>query len=217
MTQAKNNSRTRVKVCGITRPSDAVFAVSLGVDAIGMIVYADSPRKIDIEQAKSIRSVVPAFVSLVGVYVNATKEFINQTAQEIGLDVVQLHGSETNDFGQSLNTEFVKAIRAKDPEQVNESVNQFPDARAILLDPYVKGQAGGTGHQLETQLWPRQANQALVLAGGLSPTNLQNALSTFKPYAVDLNSGLESSPGIKNAQLLENAMRIINNHSFSHE
>ena len=217
MIQAKKNSRTRVKICGITRPSDAVYAVSLGVDAIGMIMYADSPRKINIEQAKSIRSVVPAFVSLVGVYVNATKEFINQTAQEIGLDLVQLHGSETNDFGQSLNTAFIKAIRAKSSEQVNESVNQFPDARAILLDPYVKGQAGGTGHQLEAQLWPKQVNQALVLAGGLSPTNLQNALSTFEPYAVDLNSGLESSPGIKNAQLLENAMQIINNHSLSNK
>lgn len=217
MLQAQNNLRTRVKVCGMTRPSDAALAVSLGVDAIGMILYADSPRTINAAQAKLIRSVVPAFVSLVGVYVNAPKEFINQTTQEIGLDLVQLHGNETNAFGRSLSSPFIKAIRAKEPKQVSDSVSQFPDAKALLLDPYVKGMAGGTGHQLDAQLWPNKVDQALILAGGLSPTNLQIALSTFKPYAVDLNSGLESAAGIKDPQLLESAIKIVNEHSSSYK
>jgi len=201
--------RTRVKVCGITRRSDAELAISLGVDAIGMILHADSPRVIALEQAQQIRAIVPAFVSLVGVFVNASQDLVNRTSDQLGLDLVQLHGSEDNAFGESLNRPFIKAIRAKSAEQVAESVTQFQSARALLLDPYVKGQAGGTGHRLESGLWPKSSDQPLILAGGLSPQNLDNAMAVFQPFAVDLNSGVESAPGVKDHALLEQAVAMV--------
>lgn len=205
--------RTRVKACGITRPSDAELAVSLGVDAIGMILHADSPRTIALEQAQEIRAVVPAFVSLVGVFVDAPRALIDQAANAIGLDLIQLHGNEDNAFGESLNTPFIKAIRAKAPQQVNDSVAQFTSAKGLLLDPYVKGQAGGTGQRLQHDLWPKNSVRPLILAGGLSPQNLASALSVFRPFAVDLNSGIESAPGLKDSAMLGQAMRIVHAHT----
>ena len=205
--------RTRIKLCGVTRVADAEHAVDCGVDAIGMIFHPPSPRNISIEQAQQIRQVVPAFVTLVGVFVDVSAELINQTAAQIGLDLVQLHGNETNDFGRCLNTPFIKAIRAKNAAQVATNVRQFADARAILLDPYVKGLNGGTGHQLNPEFWPHKHSQPLILAGGLAPNNLASALTQLQPYALDINSGVESQAGIKDNSLLEQAVGIVRAHA----
>jgi len=190
----------------MTNPDNVRSAVSLGVDAIGMILHANSPRTISVEQAQLIRQQVPAFISLVGVFVDCDADTINQYSSKIGLDLVQLHGQEANAFGRELNSPFIKAIRAKDTEQISKEINNYPDARALLLDPYVKGQHGGTGKQLDLSLWPNQATVPLILAGGLNASNVQEAASSVSPFAVDLNSGLESSPGVKDMALLEKAL-----------
>lgn len=180
-------------------------AVDMGIDAIGMILHADSPRLISVQQAQDIRAQVPAFVTLVGVFVDCSAAQINQAIADIGLDLVQLHGAETDEFGASLNAPFIKAIRAKSSSQVNAAAAAFPSARALLLDPYVAGQHGGTGQNLDLSLWP-STSQHLVLAGGLTPENVAAAVSQVKPFAVDMNSGLETSPGVKDLALLERAL-----------
>ncbi len=201
--------RTRIKICGMTEPDKVKAAVGMGVDAIGMILHADSPRVISVEAAKEIRSEVPAFVSLVGVFVDCDALRINQLSQSIGLDLVQLHGSESNEFSQELDTPFIKAIRARDETQVLAELNSYPSARALLLDPYVKGQHGGTGKRLDTQCWPQNSEQNLILAGGLSADNVASLITELKPFAVDFNSGVEDSPGVKNLDLLAAAINAV--------
>lgn len=200
--------RIRVKVCGMTRPKDVRTAVELGVDAIGMILHADSPRTISVEQAKKIREQVPAFVSLVGVFVDCPAAKIKDYASAIGLDLIQLHGAESNDFGVSLEIPFIKAIRARSIAQVSQAITEFPNARALLLDPYVKGQHGGTGQSLSSQLWPDTV-QNLILAGGLSADNVASAAAKLSPFAVDLNSGIETAPGIKSGEKIAKAMAAL--------
>ena len=202
-------ARTRIKVCGMSQPENVSAAVACGVDAIGMILHADSPRTISLEQAQAVRSVVPAFVSLVGVFVDCDAEKINRYCEQASLDLVQLHGSESNGFGKQLSRPFIKAIRAQSKDQLNEQVQQYPDARALLLDPYVKGQHGGTGKQLDLTLWPVNSEQPLILAGGLSNENVKGAVQAVSPFAVDLNSGIEDSPGLKNINLLEQAIKSL--------
>ena len=206
-----NLRRTRIKICGMTEPRTVACAVELGVDAIGMILYADSPRTISIDKAIEIRSMVPAFVTLVGVFVNAPISFMTDSYEKIGLDLLQLHGDEDADFVQSLGLPYVKAIRARSIAQVEQNILNFEKARAILLDPYVKGQHGGTGQALNLDLWPASLAEStnIILAGGLSPSNVSQRLAAVSPYAVDLNSGIERSPGQKSISLMTEAVRAV--------
>lgn len=206
-------NRTKVKVCGMTQATQVAELVNLGVDAVGVILHANSPRVISIEQAELIRAEIPAFISMVGVFVDCKIETVNTYTQQIGLDLVQLHGSETNSYASELNTQYIKAIRAKDVDQVTNDIKQHPNARALLLDPYVKGQHGGTGQQLDESVWPnkddRTVKQKIILAGGLSADNLSHSLKTYQPYAVDLNSGIEVSPGLKDMKLVAKCLTIL--------
>lgn len=200
---------TRIKICGMTQPEQVKAAVNSGVDAIGVILYANSPRMINLEQAHAIRAEVPAFVSLVGVFVDADKVFIENAIKYLHLDLIQLHGDEGNEFGLSLSRPFVKAVRAKTAEQVSAEILNYPDAAALLFDPYVKGQHGGTGQTLDCNLWPHKNVKPLILAGGLSAINVAEKIRQLSPYAVDLNSGLEDTPGVKNIDLICQAIRAI--------
>lgn len=193
----------------MTRPHEVRAAVDLGVDAIGMILHANSPRLIDLKVAQAIRQEVPAFVSLVGVFVDADAAVINHYISEIGLDLVQLHGGETNQFGSALQVPFIKAIRAKNRQQMTRDLASFPSARALLLDPYVEGLHGGTGQQLDSTLWPTSVAQKLILAGGLSAKNIAKACELVTPFAVDLNSGVESEPGRKDSSKLAAALSAL--------
>ncbi|MFT6098731.1 MAG: phosphoribosylanthranilate isomerase [Arenicella sp.] len=207
----KVQNRTRIKICGMTNVAQVEHAVCLGVDAIGMILQANSPRLISLKQARLIRDVVPSFVTLVGVFVDADHEQIERSIDAVGLDLIQLHGLETDALGQTLSRPYIKAIRAKTAEQVNHDCAKFPNAQAILLDPYVKGQHGGTGQTLGLDLWPSSnVAQPLILAGGLSADNVAMRIRQFSPFAVDLNSGLEIEPGIKDLGLVTKAIEQIN-------
>lgn len=199
------NPRVKVKLCGMRQPEQVRAAVDLGVDAIGMILHANSPRLIDVKQAQLIRREIPAFVSLVGVFVDCAADTIDHYAKQIGLDLAQLHGNESDDFGKRLSVPYIKAIRARSAEQVAAQVTVYPSARALLLDPYVEDQHGGTGQKLDLDLWP-QSEHKLILAGGLSHQNVAAATAEAKPFAVDFNSGLESAPGVKDLTLVEQAL-----------
>lgn len=207
-------SRIKVKVCGMTQADQVESLVILGVSAIGVILHAKSPRIITVDQALEIRQRIPAFISMVGVFVDCPIEKVNDYSDRIGLDLVQLHGAESMDYASQLNTHYVKAIRAKNLEQVARDIECHPSARAILLDPYVKGQHGGTGKQLDTTTWPTSNGDSnkqkkLILAGGLSVENLLTSVNKFKPYAVDLNSGVEISPGIKDIDSVAECLMIL--------
>jgi len=191
----------------MTDVTQVAFAVSQGVDAIGMILHADSPRKITLERAQLIRQVVPAFVSLVGVFVDADQKFIERSIETADLDIVQLHGDENESFATSLSKPYIKAVRAKTIEQVSNECENYSTARGILLDPYLKGQHGGTGKSLCSTLWPADIDtRPLILAGGLSAENLGLRIQQLLPFAIDLNSGLETRPGVKDPVLVANAV-----------
>lgn len=203
--------RVRAKICGITRPQDARVAVECGVDAIGMILYADSRRTITEKAALEIRKVVPSSVCLIGVFVNALQHRVLELYKLLSLDLIQLHGEEPPEYARQLNLPFIRAIRAKSSQQVLEDIDAYSGARAVLLDPYVKGQHGGTGQQLDTEFWPESAAKttSLILAGGLSPSNIFESLESVNPFGVDLNSGLELSPGVKCEEKIRHIMSSI--------
>ncbi len=203
--------RTRIKICGVTRSDDATMAVRLGVDAIGMILYANSPRTVSLARAQEVRKAVPAFVSLVGVFVDAPLTQVKEISQLLQLSYVQLHGDESRDYAAELDLPYIKAVRAKNPEQISDVIKEHASAHAILLDPYVDGLHGGTGKVLDGDLWPNLdaphgKSKALVLAGGLSPINVRQRIKELSPFAVDLNSGLETAPGHKSSELMRQAI-----------
>jgi len=203
-------NRTRIKVCGMTRVEDVRAAVSMGVDAIGLIFHPASPRFISIERAQEIRKAVPAFVSLVGVFVDAEADFVVRHVRSIGLDTIQLHGVETHAYTSNLSCPYIKALRVQSSQQIKEAAQRYHDALGLLLDPYVKGQHGGTGQLLDQRHWPSESlSRPLILAGGLSADNVAQRVNELAPYAVDLNSGVEVEPGVKDLALLQLAINEV--------
>ena len=212
--------KTRVKVCGLTLPEQAAAIADLGVDAIGVILHADSPREITLEQARLIRRAVPPFTLLVGVFVDASAAYINDAVKTVGLNLVQLHGAESPELASQVIVPTIKAIRARSQADITLTIANHPKASAYLLDPYHANKHGGTGQRLDASLWPNSqmnVNQLpLILAGGLSPSNLSDALETFQPYAVDLNSGVEESPGVKNVSKVASAIQVVHDFDKRH-
>lgn len=202
-------SRTRVKICGITRPEDAVLAARLGADALGLMFYAGSKRHISLTQAQAIRAVVPAFVSLVGLFVNPAREQVLSVLAAVHLDCLQFHGDEDPAFCASFGLPYLKALRMApdlDDAGLDKLIGQYAQANAILLDAWDPVHAGGTGKTFD---WSRAAqcvqrsSVPIVLAGGLDADNAARAIETVKPWALDLSSGVESEPGIKDPKRLQ--------------
>ncbi len=189
---------TRVKVCGITRPEDAMAGVEEGVDALGFVFYAKSPRYITPEKAKSIITLLPPFVVAVGVFVNETASRIHRIIRACGIHAVQLHGEESAEFCQGLETKVIKAFRVNSAaHDLSPTLAEYA-VDAILLDAYVGDIPGGTG---KTFPWEKAAevkgHGPLILAGGLTPDNVGDAISCVHPYAVDVSSGVEVRLGCK--------------------
>ena len=195
--------RTRVKVCGITRVEDALSAVHAGVDAIGLVFYAPSPRCVSIAQAQTIVAAMPPFVSVVGLFVNATIAEIQSILAQVHLDVIQFHGDETpQDCEQAsaqINLPYYKAIRVKPDTNLLQYAIDFKAAKALLLDTYSEQAYGGTGHAFDWNLIPKNLTKSVILAGGLVPENVADAIKQVQPYAVDVSGGVELTKGIKDA------------------
>jgi len=192
-------TRTRVKICGITRPEDARFAALSGVDAIGLVFYEPSPRAVSIKQAQQIIYALPAFTSVVGLFVNASTEYINHVLAHVPLDVLQFHGDESVAFCQQFHRPYIKAIRMEKGVDLVNYAHEYVDAQALLLDTYVKGVQGGTGTCFDWQRVPTNLSKPIILAGGLTPQNITTAINTVHPYAVDISGGVEQAKGIKDA------------------
>lgn len=189
-----------VKICGITRVEDAKLAVSLGATAIGFIFWPASPRAIAPGQARSIVDALPASVATVGVFVNASRDEIETAAEAANVSAVQLHGDETPDLARSLSRGVIKAVAlGEDAEQV---LNDWAGTM-VLLDAHDPARRGGTGRVID---WDRAASIArtrdVILAGGLGPANVVDAVTRVRPAGIDVSSGVESSPGVKDHEKL---------------
>ena len=201
--------RVRVKICGITRVEDALSAVEQGADAIGLVFYDQSPRNVSINQAVEIASHIPAFVSVVGLFVNAEPSFINEVISNVKIDLLQFHGDESPEECASYSLPFIKAIRVKSDTNLVQYAKDYSTAKALLLDAYTEGVAGGTGHVFDWNLIPKQLAKPIILAGGLKADNVAQAIQQVMPYAVDVSGGVEASKGIKDAAKIAAFMRQV--------
>jgi len=190
--------RVRVKICGITRVEDGLAAAAAGADAIGM-VFADSPRQVHPEQARAILQGLPPFIKVVGLFVDATPDRIRQVLGQVPLDLIQFHGREAPETCRVIGRPYIKAIAMKPGVDVRAEAARYPDAAGVLLDTYRPGQSGGTGETFDWAQVPKDLDKPLILAGGLTPDNVADAVRTVHPYAVDVSSGVELSKGIKDA------------------
>ncbi len=209
----KQYNRTRVKICGITRVEDALEAVNAGADAIGLVFYAPSPRFITIKQAQQIVVALPPFVNVVGLFVNAPKAEIEAVLSKVHLDTIQFHGDETPSECEQIKLPYYKAIRVKGDTNLLQYADEFKQAKALLLDTYSEAAFGGTGQVFDWSLIPKNLTKHLILAGGLVPQNVTQAIQQVRPYAVDVSGGVELSKGIKDAAKIAAFMQGVNNAS----
>lgn len=195
-----NKTRTRVKICGITRVEDALCAVNAGADAIGLVFYALSPRCVSIDQAQKIVAALPPFVTIVGLFVNAPQAEIEHVLAQVKLNILQFHGDETVGDCAIFGMPYIKVIRVKADTNLLQYQSEFASAKALLLDTYSDAAYGGTGHTFDWSLIPKNMHKPLILAGGLNADNVRLAISKLRPYAVDVSGGVEFAKGIKDAQ-----------------
>ena len=202
--------RTRVKICGFTRIEDAVSAARLGVDAIGLVFYPPSPRNVDIEQAVKIVNALPAFVSVVALFVDALEIQIREVLDRVSIDCLQFHGDEPPEACRLYNKRYIKAVRMRDGIDISSLALHYFDAAGLLLDAYHPGAKGGTGSRFDWALIPGQCALPIVLAGGLDQNNARQAVQTVRPYALDVSSGVETGKGIKDALKMAAFIREVN-------
>jgi phosphoribosylanthranilate isomerase len=202
---------TRVKICGITNWADAKVCVDAGASAIGLNFYAASPRSVSPAAAWEIIRKLPPFVSAIGVFVNWAPEAVLSLARALHLNAVQLHGDESADDVETLAAQIsvIKAVQVKSGFRM-ESLRKFSAASGILLDGFRAGLRGGTGATVDWKLAASASRHAnIILAGGLTPENVAEAISIARPYAVDVASGVESKPGKKDARLVREFMSAV--------
>ncbi|HQQ62319.1 MAG TPA: phosphoribosylanthranilate isomerase [Pseudomonadales bacterium] len=192
---------TRTKICGLTSVADAQVAVQAGADAIGLVFYPKSPRCITTQQAAAIARACGPFVTVVGLFVDASAEAVSEVLRKVPLHVLQFHGNESPAFCASFQRPFIKAIRMAEGVDVLALDAAFADAGALglLLDSYSPAAPGGTGETFGWERIPAGRRLPLILAGGLSPDNVVDAIARVKPYAVDVSSGVENAPGQKDS------------------
>jgi phosphoribosylanthranilate isomerase len=192
-------SRTLVKICGITRSTDALAACEAGADALGLVFYAPSPRCVTAEQAREIVAAVPPFVTIVALFVDAPAETIQRILDCVPIDCIQFHGDETPAFCAQFQRPYLKALRMRPGADIRQLAGNFGSARGLLLDSWQPGVPGGTGQTFDWTAIPTGLPRPLVLAGGLHAGNVAAAIATVHPAAVDVSGGVESAPGIKDA------------------
>ena len=202
----------RVKICGMTRLEDALFAAQAGADALGLVFYEKSPRHVSTAQAASICRALPPFITRVGLFVDASAEIVEEVLHTVPLDLLQFHGDETPDYCAQFDKPYMKAVRVQADTDLLKYAADFAEASGLLLDAYVTGLPGGTGEAFDWQLIPKNFPKPVVLSGGLTPQNVSDAIKQTRPWAVDVSSGVESAKGIKDqskiAQFITNAKAL---------
>lgn len=189
--------RTRVKICGITRPDDARRAVAAGADALGVVFYEPSPRAVNLAQARLVAQAAGPFVTLVGLFVNAEAATVQEALTQVPIQLLQFHGDEDARYCEAFNRPYIKAIRMRPELDVLDIMAQHPRAQGFLLDAYRPGVPGGTGESFDWRRVPRTSERTIILAGGLTPDNVAHAVESTQPYGVDVSGGVEAGPGLK--------------------
>ena len=206
MKLAKRLNSTRIKFCGLTRSEDVLLAANLGVSALGFVCVPASKRFVDIELAAALVRATPPFVHSVGLFQNAPVELVRATLERAKFSMLQFHGAEDQAYCASFGVPFIKAIPMADAPDLSECAIAFAQASALLLDSHSlqdRDKSGGSGHRFDwaaADMKSPSAASHLILAGGLTLENVASGIRLLRPYAVDVSSGIEASPGIKDAE-----------------
>ncbi len=210
--------RTRTKICGITRVEDVHAAANAGCDAIGFVFYPPSPRSVTQAQAEVLVQAVPAYVQVIGLFVNSSADDIQQVLKTVALDILQFHGDESPEqcqhIARQVGRRWYKAIQMKPGLDIIAEIQSYQNAgaSAVLLDAWHPDLKGGTGHRFDWTTFPK-LDIPLILAGGLNPDNVEQAIHTTQAYAVDVSGGVESAKGIKDQQLIKRFMQGVHRGS----
>ena len=199
-------TRVKVKICGIRRPQDLRAAVAAGADALGFVFAPGSSRRLAVEEARVLVGQVPAFVSRVGLFMDQTRAEVEQVLQRVPLSLLQFHGREDAGFCRQFGLPYMKAVAMGSGGAPELAERDFADAAALLLDSHRAGGVGGTGQTFDWSGIPRMT-LPLVLAGGLTPENVRRAVEQVRPWAVDVSSGVEDAPGVKNVEEMQAFIR----------
>lgn len=200
---SRSAPRVRVKICGITRVEDALAAIAAGADALGFVFHPGSPRALTPAQAAQIVAALPPFVTTVGLFVDADEQRIRDTLAQVPLGLLQFHGDESQAECMRYGRPWIKALRVQSGQDVSVLMSAWPQASGILLDAYHPTQHGGTGLQFDWALVPQKSAMPIILAGGLTPANVADAIRATRPYAVDVSGGVEAAKGVKDADKIE--------------
>lgn len=202
---------TRAKICGITRPEDALACARAGADAIGLVFHASSPRSVMPEQAAAILGGLPPFVTSVALFVDPEPDWVRAVLATVHPDLLQFHGDEPPDFCAAFGRPWIKALRVRPGLNLLQSAALYGGGRGLLLDAYSPQAHGGTGHAFDWNLIPRDLPKPIVLAGGLEPGNVAEAIRRVRPWGVDVSSGVELAKGIKDAARIQSFMNEVRN------
>ena len=200
---------TAVKICGITRPEDALAAARCGAHAIGLVFYRPSPRYVTPDKARDIIRKLPPFVTTVGLFVDAPAGEVSDVLSVAPVNLLQFHGAETPEFCRRFGLPYLKAVRVRAGVDLLQYASDYHDAKALLLDAFVDGTHGGTGATFDWNLVPRGLPLPVVLSGGLDAGNVSDAIRKVRPWAVDVSSGVETDKGIKDAAKIAAFIRAV--------
>ncbi|MEE9351756.1 MAG: phosphoribosylanthranilate isomerase [Thiotrichaceae bacterium] len=205
----------RVKICGITSIEDALQVVDSGADAIGLVFYKKSSRYVTIDQAVEICDALPPFITVVALFMNASSDYVHDVIADVPCDLLQFHGDESPEFCSSFSEAYIKAVAMGEGDDSEEAfdftayADQYSDAKGFLIDGHAPGEAGGSGKSFDWQHIPLDYPAPIILAGGLNPDNVASALEMADVYAVDVSSGVESAPGVKDATKIQKFMQEV--------
>lgn len=209
--------RTRIKFCGLTRAEDVILAARLGVDALGFVFYPPSSRAVTPEQAGELLAHVPPFVTTTGLLVDPEPEAVTALLARAPVDLLQFHGDESDAFCARFGVPFIKAVRMHPSADLDEVLARWPSARGLLLDAWHPDQPGGTGLTFDWSRIPPDWRERIVLAGGLTATNVGQAIRQIRPYGVDVSGGIEAGRGIKDSAQMAAFVAAVQQEDGTHD
>ena len=201
--------KTRIKFCGMTRYQDVQSAVSLGVDALGFVFVESSARNIDIETAVRLTKDIPPFIVKVGLFMNAQASEVKKIINKVNLNLLQFHGDEEEPFCDQFDMPYLKSVPMVSTSSLDEFCHGYKSATGFLLDSHTKGEMGGSGKTFAWSKLSKNIDKPIILAGGLRPDNVAEAIRIVRPYAVDVSSGIEASKGIKDPAKMEQFIKEV--------